>query len=535
MKVSPKRIKSTIFSLTFASAIASISIPSSLNPSITLAKMNEAPTTRHIKELPLGKSGLPEKRVIKQLTEGVTFISIERGKKSNNEYYTVDIGFFNKKTDAAMMIEDLKNKGYDTYLHTIKNDSTNDVKHHKLGYLVRVGKFPAEKEANNLNKKLKSDGFLNAKVTYTGFDSPRTTGPWSIHVIEIDRHRFKGTISTSLAMDKVEGKETVSSMAKRTQSIAATNGGYFVMDAKDGTPGDLAGISVHKGQLVSEAVNSRTSFILPNAKNNASISKVSTHLSIQSSDGAKRELDGMNRQPGFIRSCGGVGGDLPTQLPMHDFTCKDDSELIEFDPIFGRSTPEGKGVEAVLNAEGNVVEVREQRGGPIPFNGSVIAGTNEAALWLKKHAKRGMRLTTKHYLYVDGKPYAAGKGTNIVNGGPRLLKNGKIFVNAEQEGFHANEEFFYHFGITRHPRTMAGIKANGNILLVTVDGRNPERSVGTSFKESAKIMKALGAKEALNLDGGGSTAMAVGGKLISHPSDAAGERPVGDSITILPK
>jgi exopolysaccharide biosynthesis protein len=41
-------------------------------------------------------------------------------------------------------------------------------------------------------------------------------------------------------------------------------------------------------------------------------------------------------------------------------------------------------------------------------------------------------------------------------------------------------------------------------------------------------------REALNLDGGGSTTMVIDGQVINQPSDAAGERPVGDVLLILP-
>jgi exopolysaccharide biosynthesis protein len=47
-------------------------------------------------------------------------------------------------------------------------------------------------------------------------------------------------------------------------------------------------------------------------------------------------------------------------------------------------------------------------------------------------------------------------------------------------------------------------------------------------------MRGLGAVNALNLDGGGSTAMAVNGAVVNKPSDATGERPVGDTVQVLP-
>ena len=74
--------------------------------------------------------------------------------------------------------------------------------------------------------------------------------------------------------------------------------------------------------------------------------------------------------------------------------------------------------------------------------------------------------------------------------------------------------------------------ADGRLLLVTVDGRAPGHSVGASFEESAGIMRALGAADAVNLDGGGSTAMTVGRALVTRPSDPTGERPIADALVL---
>jgi exopolysaccharide biosynthesis protein len=67
-----------------------------------------------------------------------------------------------------------------------------------------------------------------------------------------------------------------------------------------------------------------------------------------------------------------------------------------------------------------------------------------------------------------------------------------------------------------------------------VDGRAPAYSVGASFKESARIMQSLGAIEAVNLDGGGSTTLTIGTEIVNRPSDATGERPIADAIVIRP-
>lgn len=99
------------------------------------------------------------------------------------------------------------------------------------------------------------------------------------------------------------------------------------------------------------------------------------------------------------------------------------------------------------------------------------------------------------------------------------------------------------FNKLRHPRTAIGIKANGNVLLLTVDGRQAN-SAGMSLFELTKIMKWLGCTSAINLDGGGSTALWVSGYgengVVNHPSDNKkwdheGERKVANVIFIKGK
>ena len=90
------------------------------------------------------------------------------------------------------------------------------------------------------------------------------------------------------------------------------------------------------------------------------------------------------------------------------------------------------------------------------------------------------------------------------------------------------------FAAARHPRTAVGFDAGGGFLwLVVVDGRQLPRSAGMSLPELAELFLALGVEEALNLDGGGSSVMTVGGRMVSSPSDATGERPVGNSLWLV--
>jgi len=120
-----------------------------------------------------------------------------------------------------------------------------------------------------------------------------------------------------------------------------------------------------------------------------------------------------------------------------------------------------------------------------------------------------------------------------VGGRPRLVRDSATVPEVDTEGQPG-------FATGRHPRTAIGIANNGKrLLLVVVDGRQKPYSDGMTLRELATLMLALGARDALNLDGGGSTTMVVenlkSGKLeiANHPSDPTGERPVGDALAVV--
>ena len=119
---------------------------------------------------------------------------------------------------------------------------------------------------------------------------------------------------------------------------------------------------------------------------------------------------------------------------------------------------------------------------------------------------------------------------NVVGSGPLLVKDGKILdVNKTSD-----------HNTTSHPRTAIGITEDNRLLFVTVDGRFPGLAVGMSSELLARYMKTLGAKAALNLDGGGSTTMWIKGKgVVNHTSQGGTsswnspvERSVGSIIYV---
>jgi hypothetical protein len=73
------------------------------------------------------------------------------------------------------------------------------------------------------------------------------------------------------------------------------------------------------------------------------------------------------------------------------------------------------------------------------------------------------------------------------------------------------------------------------VAWAAVDGRQPGVSVGMSLFMLSDLLLELGAIDAMNLDGGGSTTMVIQNKLVNKPSDQTGERPVSDAILVFPR
>ena len=117
---------------------------------------------------------------------------------------------------------------------------------------------------------------------------------------------------------------------------------------------------------------------------------------------------------------------------------------------------------------------------------------------------------------------------DAVAGVPRLIQGGRINITWEDEK--SNKAFVE----TRHPRTAVAKLKDGKFLMITVDGRT-EASSGIGLQDLADYLLTLGATDAMNLDGGGSTTMFVAGKVVNHPSDKEGERKVSDAILVTPR
>ncbi|MFI5757404.1 phosphodiester glycosidase family protein [Streptomyces sp. NPDC051569] len=401
-----------------------------------------------------------------------------------------------------------------------------------MGWRVRVGSYAAQADAQGTSQAVTAAG-LRPVVEWTGYDGQQAADRQSVHVAVIDPAAFRGTVESTHGAD-VADRETTSSVAAGTGSLVAVNGGFFITSDADGVQGTVAGIAAYDGKLESMAVGTRAALILADGGKHPRIADLSTTVTARAGS-STYAVQGINRLPGKVRNCGRPGA-TPTELPRHDLTCAVPHDLVKFTPKFRAGLPEGAGTQVVLDSGDRVVSAGP-RGGTVPAGGSVLQGTGAAADWLAGHSRKGERIAVREVIRDSaGRQVRLGAHDSIVSAAPTLVKDGRVHVDAKAEGTLDPQDlsFGYAWSNVRQPRTMAGIDNRGRLILVTVDGRQPGVSEGFTLVEGARFMRSLGAKQALNLDGGGSSAMVVGGKLVNITSDATGERAVGDTLQILP-
>jgi hypothetical protein len=362
-------------------------------------------------------------------------------------------------------------------------------------------------QAPKIDWRTVASGVEHAEIVRKGDGA--NEGPWTINALRIDLAQVR--LDVVHALDAAVGLETTSSMAERRGAIAAINGGYF---RTTGTfRGDSTGTLQIDGTLLSEPDRARAAvgFIRSRAGATQLMFGHVTWEAAIDAGGQKRTLDGVNRPRGA-------------------------DEMVLFTPAFHQTTlTDASGTEIVVR-RGRVTEVREEAGStPIPPDGFVLSVRGAAREWAREHLRRRARVKVSAALKpADG--VAAGEraknpwstAEDVVGGGPKIVTAGRVDITLEREKVQPS------FSTTRHPRTAIASLPGNKALLVVVDGRQPAISVGMSLDELARLMIELGAIDAINLDGGGSSTMTIGGKVVNHPSDLTGERPVSDAILVLP-
>lgn len=300
------------------------------------------------------------------------------------------------------------------------------------------------------------------------FDSQ---GWLNIYAVEIDQTAQHITVDTLLGHDVVTKPETVRDMAKRTGALVAMNGDFFHIN----TSGAPLGPQMRNGQLIKTGPSQRQLAVGIGASHVVEpiITLFDAHLAIQINNDVHIEVDAFNEpiiNDGDIVmyneywASSAAGPDWPDTLNAQDL------------------------VHVLVDGSERVVDVlfAASEGPEIPPGGFVLVGRGAGGDTLRNVAQKHDDITF-HTKMVPNEQYNA-----VIAGQPKLLEQGRPVAGLAADV---------------HPRSAIGYSEDGlTIWFVVVDGRSAQ-SRGVTLPELADIMAEVGAYEALNVDGGGSTTL----------------------------
>ncbi|HEY0930637.1 MAG TPA: phosphodiester glycosidase family protein [Gemmatimonas sp.] len=346
-------------------------------------------------------------------------------------------------------------------------------------------------------------------------------GPWRFHIVEIDLQNAALSMEAVRAKDALQGRERTSSMAKRMQS-------------------DTSRVRV--------AVNADF-FDLANGENeNNQVLRGEWWKGLPLTDSPYDTYDNVHGQVAIDPAGGLTFGRFILDarawtrtgaVPVLSINSKPKGRYegtALYTPRFGAAAPTDTGRVAELRlrpigVRGDTLlyaapdTASSRSGGQIPREGALLVGTGDRAAGVaalsrsdtvRVHLNTWPRLTSQRtpQALLGGWPLLLVDGENVAARAATL--EGTISRNAE----------------ARHPRTAIAVSRSGHTAwLVTVDGR-ATNSVGMTLVELAEFLRTLGAWSALNFDGGGSTTMVIDGRVVNVPTDATGEREVGNALIV---
>ena len=320
-------------------------------------------------------------------------------------------------------------------------------------------------------------------------------GPARVRTVRVDPKRAE--VRPIMAAPGKEGKmglEPVSRIAERTKAIAAINGTFFSPQTRE-----PLGLLVIDGQLVSSQLYNRSAFYL--LKDGRSlVSNANLMAQVTTPDGESLLPHAVN-QP----------------AARHQLTLYTDHYGFK-----SGTWPDPSRWEVALSPLGQIVNMGSGNLS-IPMGGVVLSAQGKERDKLMQALSPGSQSKVTVGLDKSGKNVA-----HVIGGGPTLVQKGKVRITAVEERFRND------VSQGRAPRTALAVDAKGNLLLTTVDGRQPGYSAGMTLRELARTLDELGAQEAINLDGGGSTTMALKGQVVNLPSDGR-ERWVSNALIVTPR
>jgi len=326
-------------------------------------------------------------------------------------------------------------------------------------------------------------------VTYTRWDQHDARGPIRAHLLTVDLHQPGVSLDVATS-GKVRETDTVRNMVAQTHALAGVNGDFY--DIGDtGAPLGVARDRAH-GLLNARATGWNSAFYLTR-NGRAEMDTLPLRASVAEHPG----LTLTNLNSPFVQP-GGIG------IYTH-----------RWGSTAGYRVTDGqhRHVRMVVVRDGRVRASTTRLTSGRPIEGTVLIGRGEGARALRAALTVGSRATVRWGL--PDRPRLALTGSRF------LVDDGLVNVTDDR---------------VMAPRTAVGIdRDTDEVLILAVDGRQ-STSRGYTMVELADQMVDLGADEALNLDGGGSTTMVVRGsagkdRVVNSPSDGF-QRHVANSLAV---
>ena len=327
------------------------------------------------------------------------------------------------------------------------------------------------------------------------------SGPWAIHALVVDRDACYSALALKGAGGAV-GREKTSVILERLRGSADVAGGVnadFFLFTPPGVPTNLL---VSRGRVVtgpsSQPVLAFDSLGAP-------------HLATFRVEGSLATAD--------------------RRVPIAAWNRAARAGIALYDDAWGGATDSlSGGVEIVVDraGTGRVAMIDTLTAGVAIQPGNVVLVGRGAAA---RAALLALRVGDSVRVGVTLRPFHP---REALGGRPILVRDSAIVAGIDSAGGAG-------FASARHPRTAVGIARDGRrLMLVVVDGRQKPYSDGMTLRELADVMRALGARDAINLDGGGSTTLVYAEpgtagtlRIANRPSDPQGERPVGNALGIV--
>jgi len=344
-------------------------------------------------------------------------------------------------------------------------------------------------------------------------------GPWVLSILEVDLRRPEIEVRGVRACDHLLGRERPSAIARRMRQdgvdvVGVLNADFF--DLRGGTGATESNVIID-GEIVKAVTTTESPF--------DAFDNVHTQFGITTAGAPVIDrfyLTAVVRTPSGQWPLAAINAHAPGALGL--LTRWFDTLALALQPADTSAHVAllkvgGRGDTARYRVESKPVRER-----PItPSDETAVLVARGDALPVVERLLPGDRVEIVTKLVPDRGPLRT-----VVGGWPRIIDAGRNVALAAD----SVEGTVPRFSRARHPRSALGIsRDSATLYLVVVDGRQ-ETSVGMTLEELADAMIAMGAYEAMNLDGGGSTALVVRDSIVNKPSDASGERPVGNVVAI---